>query len=227
MAGALVQGAGMFLDLSSVFASVRRRQHGRNSKGPVGTSPDVVRHSLTLADHVRLRQATCCEPYPSGKIYCPVRVSPGIARRYAPSGQNAEAPLIEPAPDDLLSESFMARDFYPPAGLGFHCRFLRIKADVVELAQDIAEALRGHKLQILNAFLLPVQARLLGVPISPVHQDGLAIDICCEDVPLQVLYEIADRIVAQRGAVILYEGRFLHIDVAVFGHRRIVKFSHD
>lgn len=161
-----------------------------------------------------LNEERCIE-YPSGVRYCPVQLDAAARRLYRPTGLSHYALLIEPVPDVKLSRRFPARDFMLP---GYP--YARIEPILVKVVESIADNLSGFVPTIVSGYRTREFNRARGdFTLSP-HQDGLAVDLFCEDVPLSELYDVASAVVGQLGAVYLHEGRFVHVDIAGNYRRR-------
>lgn len=150
--------------------------------------------------------------FPSGIRLALVPPSRKNAKRYATTGNPAAAPLTAPPPDCQLSPHFRAQDLCPPASYGYRCA--RISIDLVEQLECIWTQLRGHSLVVLSAYRPPDYNALCGGIPNSSHVDGLGADICCEDVPLEFLYEVASDVIDEAGSVYLYPGKYVHVDVA-------------
>ncbi len=146
--------------------------------------------------------------YPSG-LRLPLVKNPLDPERYA--GTQEAVPLVSFEAGQKVSQHFKAEEFMPRDS---SYRYLRLLPNLVELLEAIRAELGGKALNINSGYRPPAyNAEVGGVPRST-HIDGLAADISTDAVSVDQLWEVADRLVGDRGGVGFYpQQQFVHVDL--------------
>mgnify|MGYP001180922480 CR=1 FL=1 len=149
--------------------------------------------------------------YPVGKRFPKAHLSEAEAARYGVTGIYSAAPLLALDPDELLSEHFRAREFFPQDA---SYRFLRIAPELIERLEQLRKKLGDRPITIHSAYRPPAYNRSVGGVSNSAHIDGLAADISAAGTSTDALYRLCDQVIGEGGGVGYYPHlQFVHIDV--------------
>lgn len=123
----------------------------------------------------------------------------------------AAAPLIAAFPDAQISKSFRLSEFRP----GEHSYdLIRLSPMLVNVLEEIRKQAGDYPLHITSGYRPPAYNRKVGGVSNSTHIDGLAADIYSENLGVDALYDICDRVVGDRGGVGYYPAQgFIHVDL--------------
>ncbi|MBI3927286.1 MAG: DUF882 domain-containing protein [Armatimonadetes bacterium] len=133
------------------------------------------------------------------------------AAEYRPAHPKVAAPLVAIDPDARLSPHFTMGEFLPRDA---RYRYVRLAPKLVGLLEELRLELGGSPLVVTSGYRPPAYNRMVGGATLSVHMDGLAADVSSYQVSIAHLYDVADRLVGNRGGVGYYPAQlFVHVDL--------------